>query len=35
MFGSAIFAGLPTAGSAPVDVKEYMGPGAITLVEGE
>jgi len=33
MFGSAIFAGLPTAGSVPVDIKEYMGPGTITLVE--
>lgn len=32
MFGSAIFAGLPTA-ATPVDVKEYMGPGTITLVE--
>jgi hypothetical protein len=33
MFASSIFAGLPIAGSVPVDVKEYMGPGTITLVE--
>lgn len=32
MFGSAIFAGLPVA-ATPVDIKEYMGPGTITLVE--